>query len=776
VKRALAVVGLAVAGAVAVPAPSHAASGAPVRQERPSRVLVVSLPALTWADLRAHRMPNLERLLSTSAVADLTTRAVSRRTTLGDGYTTLGAGTRAAGVPGVDGFGFGVGEQFGTDSAAAVYRLRTGRAAPDGIVNLSIADLVDRNDSLLYDAHIGALGDALSRAGYQRAVIANGDGAAPITTPSSYRRQAVAALMDHDGRVPAGRVDAGLLRRDPDAPFGLRLDQDAVVAAFDAAWRDRSVVMVEASDLVREDAYQESVVPSRRDVVLDRSLDTTDRLVGAILSRVDLTRDAVLVVGPAHSASRIGLTVAALHAPGIEAGLLRSGTTRRDGFVQLVDVAPTILDRLDIARPDFMEGRPFEVVASGSTLSSRAASLARADHAASFRDSQTPIAASVYIWSTVALVVVALGVITVGRGGARAVEVAALALLGFLPLTYLAGLARFDDAGVGPYWAFLAVGSAVIGAALSLLRRRELDPLLAALGLVVGLLTIDIVLGGRLQFNTAFGYSPIVAGRFQGMGNLAYSMYASAGVLLAGLLAFRVRRGQFGNRAALARRVALAVVVIIVLVDGLPFWGADVGGVLSLVPAVGVFAMVLYGRRVRLRVLAAWIGGAIVALVGVGLLDLTRAPSRRTHLGRLLEKIGTGDFAGFTTVIERKLHANLSVLTSMWVVLVPVTFTFLAVLVFVRPHRFELLQTRIPELRAALAGLAVVVVLGFAFNDSGIAVPGMMFGVTDAALVYLVARTADRRRLLEPDPTAAELAELTGDGSVASVQAHDRPY
>ena len=146
-------------------------------------------------------------------------------------------------------------------------------------------------------------------------------------------------------------------------------------------------------------------MPSRRDVVLDRSLDTTDRLVGAILSHVDLTRDAVMVVGPAHSASRIGLTVAALHAPGVEAGLLRSGTTRRDGFVQLVDVAPTILDRLDIARPDFMEGRPFEVVASGSTLSSRSASLARADHAASFRDSQTPIAASVYIWSTVALVV-----------------------------------------------------------------------------------------------------------------------------------------------------------------------------------------------------------------------------------------------------------------------------------------------------------------------------------------------------------------------------------
>ena len=57
-------------------------------------------------DLRDHPMPNLQRLLRTSAVADLTTRAVTRRTSLGDGYTTLGAGARAQGVPAVDGFGF----------------------------------------------------------------------------------------------------------------------------------------------------------------------------------------------------------------------------------------------------------------------------------------------------------------------------------------------------------------------------------------------------------------------------------------------------------------------------------------------------------------------------------------------------------------------------------------------------------------------------------------------------------------------------------------------
>jgi hypothetical protein len=37
--------------------------------------------------------------------------------------------------------------------------------------------------------------------------------------------------------------------------------------------------------------------------------------------------------------------------------------------------------------------------------------------------------------------------------------------------------------------------------------------------------------------------------------------------------------------------------------------------------------------------------------------------------------------------------------------------------------------------------LAVVGFLGFAFNDSGIAVPGVMLGVVNASLVYLTVRT-----------------------------------
>ncbi len=742
-RRALVAAAALVAVAAVVLADTPAlAVAAPATASRPRRVLILSVPALTWADLRAHPMPNLERLLATSAVGDLTTRGIRRSTNLGDGYTTLGAGTRTEGVATVDGLAFGVGEPYGTQTAGQVYRSRTGRDPGHGLVDVGIAAVVRHNASLLYDAQIGAMGDALDRAGFSRAVVANADGGEPDGGLTSLRRTAVRALMGHDGRVPEGRVDAGLLQPDPAAPFGVRLDQRAVTDAFDAVWRDRAAVLVEASDLARADLYGQYATSAQRTRLFDAAMDETDALVGALLSRVDLSRDAVVVVGPSTPQAGAALTVTALHAPGVQAGYVRSATTRRDGFVQLVDVAPTILSQLGVARPDSIEGRPYEAVRSGSSLASRARFLADANHAANFRDRQTPLVSKVYVLVTVSVVALAMVVLWIPgrRRWLRVLEWTALALLAFLPVTFLAGALSFDRYGIAPYWLFLVGASIVIGGACALLRRRPLDPLLAGLGFVVALLSVDILTGGRLQFNTALGYSPTVAGRFQGMGNLAYALYAAAGFLLAGLVAHTVTRARWGTRRRGVVAAAL-VLALLVVVDGFPMFGADVGGVLSILPAAGVLVMLLLGFRVRWRAALAWFGAGVAAVVALGLLDLARPADQRTHLGRLFEKIGNGDFSGFTTVIERKLHENLGVLTtSIWTLMLPAVLVFIAFLAYRAPGRLGMMEQRIPELRATLTGLLVLGVLGFALNDSGISIPGVMLGVLNAVLLYLATR------------------------------------
>ena len=721
------------------------------------RVLVISIPGVTWQDIQARqdKLPNLIRLLDRSAVGGLTTRAIDRKTKLADGYVTLGAGTRAVGTQtDTDGEGFEVNEPFGDVTAGQAFARRTGRHPRLGLVNLGIAGIVDKNNQELFDAEVGALGDKLASSDWSRAVIANGDGYDPEQLPLGgyYRRQAVAGLMGSHGEVPAGALGPELLVADPQAPFGLRYDNDAVLRAFRNVWQPRSVVLVEASDLVREDAYRAFATPAQRDRLLTQALERTDALIGALLREVDAQHDAVMVVGPVHPARQVHLTVASLRAPGVEPGLLRSGTTRRPGFVQLVDVAPTILDRIGLQAPDSMEGRPFEIRDEGGSASQRRDGITDSDNAATFRDDVVAIVAVLFVVIQGVLAVAAL--LWLARPGRRrgiALHLAALSALGFVAAVLLARLLPFQDWGDVAYWCALALVSAVLAFLYRLAGRRDpVTSLIAALSVIVVVLVLDVLFGAPLQLSNPLGYSPLLAARFSGYGNLAYAAMASAAVLLAGLLAYKIG----GRRGAL---VAIALLAVVFVVDGMPMWGSDVGGVLSILPAFAVTGYLLLGIRIRLRNALFALGAAVVALVAFGLFDLTRPSDKRTHLGRLFETTQSRGWSGLSTVIERKIYANLSVfLRSTWLLAVIIVLAFLAYLYGRHRDRLRAITEWVPELRASFIGFAILSVLGFALNDSGIAVPGMMLSVLNPTVVALLV-LVQRRVLPGPvEPSAAE--------------------
>lgn len=734
---------LAVASLIgSTPAAGSASASTSAARDPARRLLVLSLPTLSWFDLHRGNTPNLDRLLDRSAVADLSLRSVVRHTRAEDAYATVGAGTPARGVS-TSGFGFGPDESVNGDPAPAIYRRITGERQGGAVVSLAVAAMKSRNAHLKYDARIGALGDALSDAGIGRAVIGNADERSD-TGDRVYGRHAVTGLMDSDGKVPEGEVGSRLVRHDPEAPFGWRYDQQAVAAEFRRVWSGHKVVLVEGSDLARQDHYRSQVDPQQRPTLRQRAVANTDRLVGMLLASVDLSRDAVMVVGTFHTTLRVELTVVGVHAPGVRPGLLRSGTTRRNGFVTLSDVAPTILELMGVRRPSSMTGRPFERASGGGSAIARRNWLLGADRDARFRDSMVSSVATVFVILNLVLWVAAAWAIRRrGRRSRAAVAIAALALLAFLPLTYLSGLLAFYRIGSNGYWLFLFGGSLVAALVAWLAGSRDrTDPLLLALAFVFGLLVADVVTGAHLQLNTVFGYAPTIGGRFAGFGNLAFGQLAAAAFLLCGLL---VRRLGGGRRAII---IGLSVLGAALVLDGAPIWGSDVGGVLALVPAIGATATLLFGWRFRGRLVAAY-GLATFAVIGVfAAFDLSRPPDRRTHLGRLVESVRTGGLHSFSTVVGRKLDSNLGVLTtSIWTVMVPIALGFVGYLVWRAPSRVAAVRSFMP---AALVGLGVAAFLGFALNDSGIAVPGVMLGVANIALVYLVVRP--------PEPLAQETA------------------
>src|SRR5918997_1753274 len=734
--------------------------------EPADRVLMISVPGLTWSEVRDHDLPAIESLLDDSALADMAPRGVSPRSTPGAAYLTISAGTRATADPLVDGQQLALGEQAGGSSAGEIFERRTG-VEPDGsYVALAWPTLQRVNADEPYDAELGLLTDTLDEAGLGAEAIGNADGTDTVGT--SYERQVGLAAATRDGVIPAGELDADLLVRDPARAFGLRLDIDQVVQRFQNAWaspadRDGGLVIVEASALARSMRYRDRVDSGRYAELRRQALQDTDDLVARLLAEVDPERDAVLLVAPYNLPGDRDLTVSALDAPGRGAGYVRSASTQRSGFLTLVDVAPTVLELLGVDRPVEMEGRPAEVLRSGDTLEERVDRLVALNEASRFREQ--------LLFPTTLAVVVVMGLVcaaaiaVLARRDAprlqRIVAFAALADMAVLPLSFLARGFPLEDLGAGFYWLFVSLGAVVVAGALTLVARRLGRPRVALVSLLVFVMAVplaDVMTGSNLSLSAAFGYSPTGNSRLYGISNYSFGMVATAACLLASFIAARwpTTRGRVG-----AVGLLLAVLVVI----GMPVFGSDVGGIIAFTPTILVFAALVTGYRVRVRTVVVGLLATAAAVTAFGLLDLARPAGERAHLGRLFERVGDEGLEPLLSIMERKLLANLGVTTSsFWVAAIPIAVAFLVFLARYPARPMARLRRRVPTLRAGIVATIVAAVLGSAVNDSGAIVGGVALFVLVASLAWLALDELAAPRT-PPDATPAEgiAGEDTGE-------------
>lgn len=743
----------ATAAAGALAAGCGAPDGTTLAPDDPvERVLVVSLPGVGWKDVQDHDLPNLQEFVTTATIGGVPPSIGQTEDSTIEAYMTLGAGTRAVAPEEDKAVALEDTEYLGGVSASELFERRLGYI-PRGVTYLPMGAAVEANELSPFGANIGILGDALADAGINRAVFANADGIEGIASDEPLpdgvlARGAATAIMDSDGTVPGGIVDRSLLKSDPLAPFGVSLDHAALLDGFDEVWNGagRSVVLVEASDLSRAAAYRARVTPEQREKFRQTALREADALLGELLERVNHEHDAVIVLSPV---SAPGLGIATVSAPGVEPALLRSATTRRDGYIQLADFAPTVLSLLGEEVPTGIEGRPFDVTTSTCTSDAeecgaaddRIESLANDAAAAERHDALLPL-----VFGAAAVAVAVLLVALRFRGrfamARRAIVPLAFGVLGFVPATFLVGgIDALAESKAG-YLSTVALFAIVIGIGTWLIERWKPGlGVLSAVAIILGLIAVDLLTGAALQVNTAFGYSLAVAGRFVGLGNLAFGLLGSAAIVLAALLVDRYGRRGWA--------IAIGILAVVVLIVGLPMVGADVGGLLSTIPAFGVTALLLAGRPIRLKGIA-WLGVVTAAsLLIVAFIDATRPAEMQTHLVRSVEDLLEGRWSGFAKTVGRRWTASFgdAELTGwLFVAILMIgagTYAVLAATGRVGPAAEN--RQRGPFVAAAV-GLVLLGGLGVLVNDSSFAVPATMLLVVVPVLA-LRRGTADRRPL-----------------------------
>lgn len=424
----------------------------------------------------------------------------------------------------------------------------------------------------------------------------------------------------------------------------------------------------------------------------------------------------LVVVVQAPPAGPLALLYTGAVGPGISgSGVIRSATTRRDGYIAAPDISATVLRALGIKVPKKMQGERIESRAGHGAQYVRHLK-ARLDAILPHRDRALEVI--VVVWAAAALVLW----LARRRAGLRTA-----ARIFFLGALWLPALGLFT-ATIQPSELaealILAFATLALGALTDALLPWPAAPLVPA-AVTFGTHAIDLALGSRLIGLSLAGPNPKGGSRFFGIGNeleiiLAITVLVGTGAALTLL----------PERAA-PRTFAVAALVAAVVV-GAGRLGADVGGVITLGAggAAAVVASLPRGPTPRTVALA-----IVVPILAVGaLILLDFAIGGGAHLTRTISSSsGPGDLG---KVLLRRWRLSTVGLTRGTTLIAIVIFVALLILGVVR--RRELLAPlsgqRERPFRAAVIGSFFALVIGALANDSG----PMIVMIGTVSLVLLV--------------------------------------
>ncbi len=674
--------------------------------------IFVGTGGLTWTDVDEQDTPHLWQMLRDGSSAALTVRSVFTNTCPIDGWLSLSAGNRAAAAGPEPGGG------RRTTQPCVPAPMPVAGAVPGW------SAYVDQAEARKFGSVLGTLGGQAAAA--DQCIQAVGPGAAVAAADQTGRVERYAAWDPGEltGLVSGCRltvVDVGSLRDPENLAEG-------------------------------EDVTPELAVGSRLEQA--RAIDTR---IGQVLEAAPSGADVMVgSLSDAGRSERLRLVVA--QGPDFGPGTLLSPSTRQDGLVQSSDLTVSLLAAVGAEVPAELGGaalrrKPAEGN-SPEAARDRLTSLVDYDDASHDVHALVPPFFNVFVGAQL-VIYVFVAIVWKRHFGSLGGRARMLNIVRAISVAAAAVPASTFLANLFPWWRFTSPMLAVVASvalfvvlitAFALLGpwgRSLMGPLAAVSAVTMLVLATDVMTGSTLQLSSLLGLQPVVGGRFYGMGNVTFAIFATSALLLCIAVShWLIRAGRTRLAAAVVAAIGLAAVVV----DGSPSWGADGGGPPALLPALAFFVLTILGIRLTWKKAVLILGVTAGLFLLVGFLDWLRPTEDRSHLGRFIQAIFDG---GALDIVTRKLNQNIDILFGNYrlSLLVPVALIFV-IYVLARPTSWgsRALQRsfdRAPTLRPGLIALLMMLTIGFAINDSGVAIPAVAATVAVPLVVAVSVRTLE---------------------------------
>ncbi|CAM3110310.1 hypothetical protein [Stackebrandtia soli] len=683
--------------------PGHTPVRVPEGQSQHS--IVVGVSGLRWADVNPSTTPTLWRLAETGAVGSLVAESESLPTCPLDGWLTLSAGARADGGTAL--------RENGACPALPSTDVEVDESG--GAAIESVVVTADRNREEYQGVEIGALAESV------RCSVAIGPGAAfGAVRPTGRVDQYIPAL-------PAESDDVGpLLRR-------------------------CALTLIDLGTL--------SENPTTR----SRQLSELDDQ----LARVNEARpedSTITVAGLAETSATQHLHAVMVNGEGFT-GWLTSAGSGREGYLRLIDLAPTAVSVLDRPLPTPFAGSPAGVVEErDAPIAKVVAELTDSDIEAAAQQDAVNVFLLALTVAILALFVFAATVLHRIRRGAGPIGRRPPTIWTFRVLVSVAcalslTLPAATLVDVVPWWRAdhtmiaLLVSTVVIVVALTALallapRRRSPMGLMITVSLV-GLLVVgvDILTGGGLQFGGVTAYTTSNSAGNATLGPLGFGVFATSLLMASGCAAQGLPRPYRPIAIALAGSVG-------VLLVGSPYLGDDPSGAIALTVGICLAAGISTGGWLTFGRFAWSAFAGLGLLLVLAIADVTRPESERGALGGFLADMFSGNGMGrIRAIMESDVVAVGNALTVLligsivfgWSVLLPPSGGL--------KRSFGLY----PSARAGFVGAIVATLLGGLLGGSGFVPVGAAASITMPLAIIMALRVLARAHVRDGRSMPADL-------------------
>ncbi len=675
-------------------------------------------------------MNEVQRLMEEGSIGLMNIRASGRYSEY-KSYATIGWGTRAEANKESQAF-------FNVDkNSTAIYRRRLGEIPSDkGIVNLSINRLIQQNYKGEFGAVPGSLGEILRQNGLKTVVLGNAD------TEDEKRRAAALIAMDKQGYIDYGDISSKLIMENFSKPFGIQTNYDLLFEEFTELYPQGDFFVIETGDLSRLESYKNNLnrtaYQNHRKAILQEINQFTEKVTNHIEG--DPTLLMLVVPYPTVVVFESGarLTPIIFYGEGITGGLLTSDTTRREGIIGNIDIAPTVLAYFGLS-PEEMTGRRINELSTKNNIQfleqlyKNVVNISQQRYKVLYTFAVFEMLASVF---ALLAIIFKKRIPSLWRRGISNVLIATIVA----PFTFLL-MPIFDFQTPTLIYTLLMLITSIVVVSLSLLIRKDwVKMLILSTGLVVLGLLVDLITGQQLIKSSILGYDPIIGARYYGIGN------EFAGVLIGSTLVFTTAIVEKNKKL---KWLVPIIYLVIVVAIGFPQWGANVGGTITAMFAFLFTTFKLLGVKMNFKKWLSICGMVVIAVSIFAVVDMFVLETK-SHLAGAIQQIYRGGPLVVLQIITRKIAMNIRIMgVTIWSRVLLIAIVVIGILFYKPVGVLKKIASAYPHLAAGWTGILVACGVGFVFNDSGVVTAALAAIFLSTSILYLVLNDLDDKLIKE---------------------------